>query len=722
MNSKVSNPSRRRFVISSAAIGSGFALGLHLPEGKAQTVDADGKINIWVEIREDDSVIIKYARAEMGQGSMTSAPQLVADELDANWDNVRIEYVDVNEHLRMNRAWGNMVTVGSQTIRLSQDYLREAGASARAMLVAAAAQIWGVPAAEITVINGIIRHPASGRESGFGALASLAAAMPVPENVSLKDPAEWHIIGQPMPRVDIPASVDGSQIYGIDADLPGMVYAAVAQCPVFGGEVRSFDAAKASKRRGIIDVLTIDDGQALAVIADNWWRAKQALAEVEIDWDTKGNEQVSSESILAYFRENLDAPDAAPLDSNSGDADRALAEADQVLEAEYITPYLSHSPMEPMGATVHIQEDRVDVWASTQAPAATSTSVSQALGIADDKVYLHRVQCGGGFGRRGGSIDYSRQAALIAQALPVGTPVKVLWTREEDMQHDFYRPMGVYKLTAGLNANGDISAWKTRIASGSILSQMRGVPLRNGIDGTSCEGFTRLPYLSPNLYQDYKQCPTHVPLGFWRTVGWSQTPFAREQFIDELAIAAGEDPFEYRRRHMAQDDLSRHILETVAHAANWDQAPPAGTFRGIATTEPYDSFTAAVVELSVNEAGAINIHRIVQAINPGHVVNPDNVRAQLEGSNVWAVTAAMWGEITIDKGRVQQSNFHDYRMMQMAQMPNLEVVLAPTGGFWGGIGEPGQAPIIPALCNAIYAATGKRIRSLPLHHHGFSLA
>ncbi len=722
MNKPATNLSRRKFLITSTAISGGFALGLQIPGTSAQQEGQGNNINIWVEIHADDAVTIKYARTEMGQGSLTSAPQLVADELDADWNQVSIEYVDVNEHIRNDRQWGAMVTVGSQTIRLSQDYLRRAGASARAMLVAAAAQAWDVPAEEITVANGTISHEASDHRSGFGAMAELAATMPVPETVNLKDPADWHIIGQPFPRVDIPASVDGSQVYGIDAELPGMVYAAAAQCPVFGGTVRSFDASRARDRRGIMDIFAIDDGLALVVVADNWWRAKQALDEISIDWDTKGNENVSNESIKAFFQKNLDAPDGAPMPNNAGDADAAIAEADQVIEADYYTPYLSHSPMEPMGATVHIQEDRVDVWTSTQAPVASLTSVAAALGIPEEDVYLHRVQAGGGFGRRGGSTDYTRQAALVAQAMPLGTPVKLLWTREEDMQHDFYRPLAMYRIKAGLDADGYIKGWRARVASGSILNQMRGVPLSNGFDGISCEGFTRLPYQIQDQFQDFRQCATHVPLGFWRTVGWSQTPFAREQFIDELAAAAGEDPYYFRLKHMAEDELSRHILEKVAEVIGWDEAPPKGHFRGIATTEPYGSFTAAVVELSVNDAGVINIHRVIQGIDPGHVVNPDNVKAQLEGATVWAISAAMWGEITIEEGRVQESNFHNYRLMRLAEMPVMETVLAPTGGFWGGVGEPGQAPILPALCNAIYAATGTRVRSLPLQHHGFTLA
>jgi len=720
MNKPMTNLSRRRFMLSTAAVSGSFVLGLQMP-GKAKAAGMESSdINIWVQISPDDLVTIKYARCEMGQGSMTSAPQIVADELNANWDQVRIEYVDVNQHIRMNKAWGDMVTVGSQTIRNSQEYLRNAGATARAMLVAAAASEWNVPASEIDVTNGVIRHTVSGRESGFGALAAAAAAQPVPETITLKDPADWHIIGQPHPRVDIPPSVDGSQVYGVDTQLPGMVYASIANCPVFGGTVRSFDASKAMSRRGVMNVFAID-GNSVAVVADNWWRANKALQEIDIEWDTNGNGSVSSADILADFKANLDAPDGAPLPNNSGDAEQALANAETVIEAEYFTPYLSHSPMEPMGATVRIAADRVDLWASTQSPEGLVDEMVNALEVPPESVYVHRVQAGGGFGRRGGSSDYARQAALIAAELPQNTPVKLLWTREEDTQHDYYRPLAMYRLKGGLDANGNISGWQARIASGSILGS-RGAPLRGGLDFMATEGFTRLPYNIADQFQDAKVVSNHVPLGFWRTVGWSQTPFAREQFIDELAVAAGEDPYHFRLKHMNEDELSRHILEAVAEAIGWDEAPAAGIYRGIATTEPYGSYTAAAVELSVNDAGAIKIHRIIQGINTGHMVNPDNVKAQLEGATVWAISAAMWGEITLEEGRVQQSNFHDYPLLRMAQMPVVDTVLHATGGFWGGVGEPGQAPILPAFCNAIYAATGTRVRSLPLAQHGFSLA
>lgn len=722
MNSSL-HSNRRQFLLSSAALGGGFALGFALPNNKARAAEAGAptRVNIWVEIATDDTVTIRYARSEMGQGSFTSAPQLVAEELDANWDQVRIEYVDVQEHLSNNAAWGSMATVGSQTIRNSQEYLRQAGATARAMLVNAAAQQWSVPASEITVQNGVVAHAASGKQSGFGALAALAATQPVPENVTLKDPSTWRIAGQSVPRRDIPASVNGTQVYGVDVSLPGMVYAAIAQSPVFGGKVTSFDASNARSQRGVMDVFTIDNDTALVVVADNWWRAKQALSSIEITWDEAGNGNVDDASIRQSFVEGLEATDAATLPNSSGDVEAALAGAAKVLEAEYYTPYLSHTPMEPMGATVQISADSAEVWASTQSADATAAEIAGALGIPPTSVVVHRVQAGGGFGRRGGTGDYGKQAALIAARLPMDTPVKLLWTREEDTQHGFYRPLAMYRLKAGLDADNKIVGWRTRIASGSLMSQRIGAPLPNGVDVMAVEGFARLPYQVANQDHGYKECRTHVPIGFWRTVGWSQTPFAREQFIDELAHAAGEDPLAFRLRHMNEDELSRHILQVAADNAGWNTPPAAGVFRGIATTEPYGSFTAAVVELSVDASGGIKVHRIVQAINCGHAVNPDNITAQLQGATVWTLSAAMWGEINIERGRVKQANFHDYRVLRMAEMPKVDVVIAPTGGFWGGVGEPGQAPLLPAFCNAVFAATGKRIRELPMYRQGFRL-
>jgi isoquinoline 1-oxidoreductase beta subunit len=715
--------SRREFLVNSAAVGGGLAIGMYVPSAFAQKAGTGvgTEVNVWVVIQPDDTVVIRYARSEMGQGSMTSAPQLVAEELDADWKKVRVEYADTNEHFRRKRAWGSMDTFGSRTIRTSQEYLRKGGATARAMLVAAAANEWKVPGKEITVSNGIISHAATKRRSTFGKVAAAAAKLEPPKEVVLKDPKDWKIAGKSMRRVDIPASVNGTQRYGADIQLPGMVYAAIAQCPVFGGKVKSFDDARVKDRRGIIKVIAIDDN-AVVVVADNWWRAKEALKDVPIEWDAGQNGSVSSASILEFFREGMKLAEVPVLPNRKGDVDKAFAGAAKVLEAEYYTPYLAHGTMEPMGATALIKDGRVDVWASTQAAEADVRIMSSTAKLPPESVYFHKTQAGGGFGRRGGANEFTRQAVLIAQQLPPGTPVKLLWSREEDVQHDQYRPLALYRLKGAIDAQGDVVGWATRIASGSLLAEWIHVPLKTGIDPMATEGFSEFPYEIPNQRHEYIQRQTHVQIGFWRSVGWSQTPFARECFLDELANGAGKDPYEYRRKLLEHEKRPLAILDAVAKAAGWDRPLPNGVFRGIACTEPYGSFTSAVVEISVDDKGGIKIHRVVQAIDCGYAVNPDNIVAQLQGSTVWAVTAAFWGEITIKDGRAEQSNFDSYRMMRMREMPKVEVVIATTGGFWGGVGEPGQAPITPALCNAIFAATGKRVRALPLKNQGFSLA
>ena len=710
--------SRRKFLKQSAAVGGGLSVGFHIPEALAAGPAAAPEINAWVVIRPDETVIIRYARSEMGQGSMTSAPMLVAEELDCDWRRVRVEYASPNEHVRRKRVWGDMASVGSRTIRFSQEYLRKGGATAREMLVAAAAQRWKVPASECSASNGVITHT-SGKKLTYGKVANDAAKLEPPKDVKLKDPKDWKIVGQPMRRFDIPDTVMGKQRYGIDAQLPGMVYAAVAQCPVFGGKVKSVDDSKVKGRRGIIKVLNLET--FVAVVADNWWRAKEALKLLAIEWDDGGRGNVTSASIMEFFRAGLDQPEA-PVANRKGDVDQALKSAAKVMEAEYYVPYLAHSPMEPMGCTVQIKNGRVDVWASTQTGEGTLATAAAAAGVPLENVEVHKTQAGGGFGRRGGSQDFTRIGVQVAKAMGDGKPVKTLWTREEDTQHDFYRPAAMYRLKAGLDASGNPTGWYTRIAMPSIVSTLLHLPLKNGIDPPAVEGFAEFPYGIENVRMEYAQRDTHVPVGFWRTVGWSQNPIARECFMDELAHAAGKDPYEYRRALLAHEPKPLGILDAVAKAAEWGKPLPSGVYRGIATTEPYGSYACAVAEISVSDKGQISIHRIVTGIDCGYVVNPDNVAAQLEGSVVYALTAGFWGEITIKDGQAEQSNFHDYRMMRMREMPKVEVVLAPSGGFWGGVGEPGQAAIIPSLLNAIFAATGKRIRSLPLKNQGLVMA
>jgi len=712
-------PARRKFLKQSAAIGGGLTVGFSFPGAFAQKADGAVEINAWVVIRPDDAIIIRYARSEMGQGSMTSAPMLVAEELECDWTRVKIEYASANASVKRKRAWGDMAAVGSRTIRNSQEYLRRAGATAREMLIAAAAQQWGVPASECSASNSFITHGPSKRKVSFGKVADAAARLEPPKDVKLKDPKDWKLIGKSVKRIDIPDTVMGRQRYGIDAQLPGMVYAAITQCPVFGGKVKSVDASRIQNRRGIIKVIPLET--YVAVIADNWWRAKEALRDVAIEWDTAGNSGVSSASIMEFLRAGLTQQEGLAFARREGDVDQAFGAAAKVLEAEYFTPYLAHATMEPMGCLALVKDGKVDVWTSTQSVEASLATAAATAGVPLENVEVHRVQLGGGFGRRGGGQDFVRQGVAIAKAME-GTPVKMLWTREEDMQHDFYRPASLIRMKAGLDASGNPVAWYSRVSAPSIVATLLKLPLKDGIDPQAVASYADQPYSIPNVRIEYAQRNPHVPVGFWRTVGHSQNPYMRECFVDELASAAGKDPYEYRLALLGKAPKELGVLEATARAAGWGKPLPAGVHRGIAVTEAYGSYTSAVAEVSVNDKGALTIHRLVLGIDCGYVVNPDNVIAQMQGSAVFALTAMIWGEITIKDGRVEQSNFHDYRLMQLREMPAVEVVMAPSGGFWGGVGEPGQASILPAVCNAIYAATGKRIRSLPLKNHGLTLA
>ena len=707
--------SRRSFLKSTAAAGGSLVIGMHLPSAlaaKTRVAEKSTEINAWVVVNSDDSVVIRYARSEMGQGSMTACAQLVAEELNCDWKKVRVEYASTNEQIKRKRVWGDMAAVGSRTVRNSQEYLRKAGAAAREMLVAAAAQQWNVPAAECVGANNLVSHKASGKKASYGSLAEAAAKLEVPREPKLKDPKDWTIAGTSIRRVDIPASVTGAQRYGVDAQLPGMVYATVAQCPVFGGKVKSFDASKVTGRRGIVKVVKLDE--FVAVVADNWWRAKEAMRDVVIEWDVGANGNVSSASLMEFYKAGLNQPEAATA-RKDGDVEQAFASAAKVLEAEYFTPYLAHATMEPQVCMAVVKDGKVDVWTSTQNAEATLAVAASAAGVPLESVQVHRMQLGGGLGRRGAQ-DYTRQGVLIAKAME-GTPVKMLWTREEDTQHDLYRPASLMRLKASLDAAGNPTAWYTRVSATSIIATLLKLPLKNGVDPQAVASLDDMPHAIPNVKVEYAQRTTHVPVGFWRSVGHSQNPFVRECFLDELAHAAGKDPYEYRRMLLSKSPKDLGILDAVAKAADWGKPLPAGVFRGIAETEGYGSYTAAVAEVSVNAKGELKIHRMVVGIDPGYCVNPDNTAAQIQGSVVHGLSAILWGEITIKDGRVEQGNFDNYRMMRLVEMPKVKTVIAPTGGFWGGVGEPAQAPIAPALCNAIFAATGKRVRSLPLKNH-----
>ena len=716
MNPLVTSPERRHFLKVSATAAAGLSLAFYLPE-RAQAADTP-KLNAWIEIQPDETIIIRYARAEMGQGSRTSAPMLVAEELDADWKNVRVEYATAHENLRQKRVYGDMASVGSRTIRNSQAYLRQAGGTARHMLVAAAAQSWGVPASQCSTALGKVHHLASKRSLSYGKLAAAAALQVAPKEVQLKDPKDWKIVGKSKARVDIPDIVTGQIRYGIDAQLPGMLYAAVAACPVFNGRVKSMDASKVENRRGIVKVLNL--GEFVAVVADNWWRAKEALREVAVDWDTGEHGTLNNTAIMTHFRAGLDQPELA-VARNDGNTAQALASASKVYEAEYFTPYLAHATMEPMVCTAWLQGDKLEVWTSTQNPEATLAVSASTAGVPQDKVMVYPMQLGGGLGRKSPQ-DFTRQGVMIAKAM-AGKPVKMIWSREEDIQHDLYRPASLVRFKATMDATGKVDALHIRVSAPSLLATLLKLPLPKGVDGQAVAALQDHPYDIPNSLVDYAQRNTNVPVGFWRTVGHSQNPYMRESFIDELAHAAGKDPLAFRLSLLGEKSpRDRSILQAVAKAANWGTPLPKGVFRGIAETEGYGSYTACVCEVSVNAKGEVKIHRVVMGIDPGYVVNPDNIEAQIQGSVVHGLSAIFWGEMTLKDGRIEQSNFHDYRLMRLNEMPKVQAVIAPTGGFWGGVGEPAQAPLAPALANAIFAASGKRIRSLPLKNHGLSLA
>jgi len=704
---------RRSFVASVAALGGGLALGFRVPMGfepAARAAAGAAEVNAWVVIQPDDAVVIRVARSEMGQGITTALPMLVAEELDCDWSKVRAEFPTADENLRRHRAWGDMSTGGSRSVRSSQEYLRKAGAAAREMLIAAAAQLWNVPVAECQAAKSIITHKPSGRTLRFGEVAEAAAKLPPPAEPKLKDPKDWRLAGTPQKRLDTMDKVTGKPIFGIDVRMPNMLYAAIVQCPVFGGTPKSYDEAKIRGLKGVRQVVSLPN--AVAVVADSWWQAKQAADALPVVWDEGQNGKVSSGDIAELLRDGLAVPEAAVVRKN-GDVEVALAKATKRVEAEYAAPYLAHATMEPMNCTAHVTTEKVEVWAPTQSGEGALAAAASAAEIAPEKVVVHKTMLGGGFGRRGAVQDFVHQAVLISKA--VGQPVKLLWTREEDIRHDFYRPAAMVKFTAGLDASGMPIAWRVRVTSPSIFASLLPQRLVNGVDQFAANGFTdEMAYDVPNYHVDYAMRTTHVPVGFWRSVNHSQNGYFRECFIDEMAHAAGQDPYQYRRKLLSKDPTRLAVLDAAAKTAGWDKPAPQGVSRGIALVEAYGSLCAQVVEASVGDRGQLKVGRVVAALDSGHVVNPAILQSQIESGIVYGLTAALYGAITIENGRVSQGNFDDYEMLRMADMPAVETVLVPSGAFWGGAGEVAVPPLAPALCNAIFAATGKRIRTLPL--------
>jgi isoquinoline 1-oxidoreductase subunit beta len=708
---------RRSFLVLASAAGGGLALGFAVPFAAgpgtaARAAAAECDITCWVTIAPDNTVTIRIARAEMGQGVLTGLAMLVAEELECDWPAVKTEFVSPTENLRRNQIWGDTSTGASRSIASSQHYLRRAGATAREMLIAAAAARWRVPAAQCAARNGKIVHASSGRTLTFGAVAEAAAKLQPPTEVALKPRQAWTLVGTPRKRLDVFDKVTGQPVYAIDVRLPGMLYAAIAHCPVFGGVLKSVDETSIAGMAGVRGVVRMPD--AVAVVADSWWRAKCATDALRVSWDDRGNGQVSSASIAQFVHHGLAATESQ-IGRANGDAAAALTRAARRFEADYAVPFLAHATMEPQTCTAHVTPDGVEIWVPTQEPATALATAALAAGVSNEKVTVHRMMLGGGFGRRAPIQEYVREAVVIARHFEV--PVKLVWSREEDVRHDLYRPCGMARLVAGLDAAGMPVAWTIRLAGPSFVASL--VPaFGNGIfDRTFVSGLAEeMPYDVPNYLVDYVICPTPVPLGVWRAINYTQNAFYKECFVDEMAHEAGIDPYRYRRMLLSRSPRNLAVLDAAARRAGWGSPLPAGVYRGIALNEACGSYCAQVVEASVAD-GVVRVHRVVSALDPGHVVNPLSIEMQIQGAIVYALTAALKGEITIKDGAAEQSNFDTYEMLRLADAPKIETLIVPSGDFWGGVGEPPVPPLAPALCNAIFAATGKRIRSLPLKNH-----
>jgi isoquinoline 1-oxidoreductase beta subunit len=715
---------RRSFVVGAAAVGGGLALGLTLPFGTLPARAADGtpEVNAWVVIRPDDTVVIRIARSEMGQGTLTGLAQMVAEELECDWSKVVTEYPTPGQSVARKRVWGDFSTGGSRGIRDSHEYVRKGGAAARMMLIEAAAKSWDVAVTECSAANSVVTHTPSGRTATYGKLAEAAGKLAPPTDIVLKDPKDWKLIGKPVKRLDTADKTNGKMIYGIDVKLPGMLNAAISDCPVFGGKVKSFDAAKVMGMKGVKKVVQVGD-TAVAIVADTWWHAKTALEALPIEWDLGPSAKVTSDTIAAWLKEGLDA-DQAFVGNQNGDVKAGLAKAAKTVTADYAYPYQHHATMEPMNATALYTPDKCEVWCGTQNGEAAYAVALEASGLPADKVDVHKIMLGGGFGRRGRA-DYVSQAVLIAKQMP-GTPIKLLWSREEDTQHGSYHPVTQARMTAGFDEKGNLDSLHMRISGQSILAALAPSRMINGMDpatfaGLAPKGDAVFGYSVPNLLIDHSMRNPHVPPGFWRGVNVNHNAIYVECFIDELAKEAGVDPLEFRRRLLTKSPKHLRVLNAVAEKIGWDTPAPQGVFRGLAQHMGYGSYVAAAAEISVN-GNKVKIHRIVAATDPGYAVNPAQIERQVAGSFVFGLTALFYGEITIKDGRVEQANFDTYDSMRINEMPKVEAIVMPSGGFWGGVGEPTICVAPPSVLNALFAATGKRFRTFPLKNQGLSIA
>ncbi|PYP43407.1 MAG: twin-arginine translocation pathway signal protein [Gemmatimonadetes bacterium] len=700
---------RRDFLEAAGVAGAGLIISFHVPASGRRLEPAAAAPfapNAWLRIGADESVLVVVDRSEMGQGVTTSLPMLLAEELEADWSKVRIESAPADKAY-INPMFGMQGTGGSTSVRAAYTPLRKAGAAAREMLLAAAAETWGVDKSTCRAEKGAVIHTPTNRRLTYGKLVAKAATVPLPHDVPLKDAKDWKILGTRVKRLDSPPKVDGSAQFGIDVKAPGLLVAVVARSPVFGGKVKGFDAASAKAVPGVKHVVQISTG--VAVVADGYWSAKKGRDALTVTWDEGPTGSVSSTTISQLFGQKAEQTGAVAR--HDGDAPGALPGAATKLDATYELPFLAHATMEPMNCTAHVRADGVDIWAPTQFQTGAQGLGAGIGGVPPEKVKVHTTYLGGGFGRRF-ELDFIKEALETSKA--TGVPVKVIWSREDDTRNAQYRPACYHRLQAGLDASGQPVAWAHRVVAPSIMARVFPDTVKNGLDEEAVEGGVGMPYAVPNVHVDYVLTDTGIPVGFWRSVNNSYNAFVVESFIDELAHAAKKDPYEYRRDLLGKAPRHLGALNLAASKAGWGTPLPAGRSRGIAVYKAFESYVAEVAEVSVGPDGAPRVHRVVCAVDCGPVVNPDIVDAQMQSAIVYGLTAALWGEITIDKGRVQQSNFHDYRMLRLAEMPVVEVHIVPSTDAQGGVGEPGTPPIAPAVCNALFVLTGKRIRRLPI--------
>ncbi len=705
---------RREFIRTGAAIGGGLLVSLYAPRPDASNLDVaaaekEFAVNAFVRIGTDESVTVISAHSEMGQGVYTSLPMLLNEELQADWSKIRVEAAPVDK-VYNHPVFGMQMTGGSTTSPAEWERYRKVGATARVMLVEAAAAKWGVDASSCKVEKGVVIHTATNRRATYGSLADAAAKLTPPANVTLKNPKDFTLVGKPTRRLDTPSKVNGSGQFGLDVMVPGMLTAVVRRPPVFGAKVAKLDATEAMKVPGVKVVEQVPSG--VAVIAERFWPAKLGREKLTIDWDLGPNAGLSTEKMLRDFSETSSKPGA--IAKKTGDPEAALKTAAKTITAEYDVPYLAHAMMEPLNCVVDLRADSCEIWTGTQFETVDRASAAQVAGLPPEKVQIHTMLLGGGFGRRANpNSDFVVEAVHVAKAAKA--PVKVVWTREDDTRGGWYRPMWHDRFVAGLDANGDPIAWTHTIVGQSIMqgTLFEGFAIKDGIDSTSVEGAADVLYGFPNLQVDLHTPKIGVPVQWWRSVGHSHTGFSVEAFFDEVAHAGGKDPYELRRKLLANQPRMKAVLELAAQKANWGSKLPPGVARGIATHFSFDSYVAQVVEASV-EKGAVKVHRVVCAVDCGQVINPDTVKAQMEGGIIFGLTAALKTEITLKDGRVEQSNFHDYQMLRIFESPEIEVYIVPSSENPTGVGEPGVPPVAPALANAIFAATGKRVRRLPI--------